>query len=62
MPPKAVYRPNLFDRSAFGSTDGILDVLSEFEYVVQEHNYDKVLRGVVDNEQPYVLPLVLSRK
>jgi len=62
MPLKAAYRPNLFDPSAFSSVEAIDDVLSEFEQVVREDNYERVLRGVVDNEQAHVLPLVVSRE
>ncbi|KAF7340238.1 UvrD-like helicase ATP-binding domain-containing protein [Mycena venus] len=59
-PRKPSYRSDLFDASALTSIDAVENAVNEFSAIVNESNLERVLDGVIVNEPPTVVRLVLS--
>ena len=55
---KITYRAGLFDRDNLNSLDNIANSLSQFEAVINEHNYVQALNDFWDG--PHIVELILS--
>ena len=55
---KITYRAGLFDRDNLNSLDNIANSLSQFESVINEHNYVQALNDFWDST--HIVELILS--
>ena len=55
---KITYRAGLFDRDNLNSLDNIANSLSQFEAVINEHNYVQALNDFWDGT--HIIELILS--